>query len=187
MKYPKPWEWSDVWDNESQFLVWLRGQLRQIWSDYPVRVTFKEEQCVAVTEEMREKYGLHRQTKKAAQCVHCKNWFAKSKLEVDHIVQAGSMTKMEDVERYLMEGLLCSPLNMQLTCKPCHKIKSYAERQGMTFEEARIEKEVIAWLKEHNVTQQKEILTLAGFTDEEMKNAGNRRKSARRLLSKGDP
>ena len=183
--YPKPWTYCDAWDNQSQFLTWLRGQLRQVWSDYPARVEFKENKCIPVTEEMRDKYGLHRQTKKAAQCVFCNGWFAKSKLEVDHIVQVGSMRSMDEVEQFIM-GLLCSPQNMQLTCKACHKVKSYSEKMGITFEEAKVEKGVIAWMKMHTTEEQKQILALAGFEDDEINNAENRRIAARELLKRPD-
>lgn len=177
----KPWEYCDLWDTKAQFLEWLRGQLRNIWQDYPVRTTFKEDACVPVTEKMREVYGLHRQTKKAAQCVFCLNWFPKSKLEVDHIIGESKLTEVEDIVTYL-DHLMCSPKNMQLTCKPCHKIKTYAERYDMTFEDARLEKQVIKWLADHTTAEQKELLTLAGFPDDQINNAGNRRKAARELL-----
>lgn len=177
----KPWEYSDLWDNESQFLEWLRGQLRQIWKDYPVRTTFKDSMCLPVNDKMREAYGLHARTQKAAQCVFCKSWFAKSKLEVDHIIGESSMTSVLEIISYL-DHLMCSPDNMQLTCKPCHKIKTYAERFGMSFEDARLEKNVIAWLKENDAETQKAILTAAGFEDDQMNNAKVRRDSARELL-----
>lgn len=178
----KPWEYCDLWNNESQFLTWVRGQLRQIWKDYPVRIEFKDSKCVTVTDAMREKYGLHRQTRKAAECVFCKEWFAKSKLEVDHIVGESELTSISHIDSYL-DHLMCTPDNMQLTCKPCHKIKTYAERYDMTYEDARLEKHVIAWLKENDTATQCEILTSAGFSDDEIKNAGTRRKAARKLLT----
>lgn len=185
IKYPTPWEWSDVWNTKGAFISWLRGQLRSIWKDYPVRIEFIDESCLAVTSEMREKYNLHRQTKKAGQCVFCKQWFAKSKLEVDHIIPVtagGSLTELEDIERYLMEGLLCGKDNMQLACKPCHKIKSYADKQGITFQQASLEKKVIEWCKKPT-QEQKELLQLAGFEDEEISNANKRREAARKLLT----
>jgi len=177
----RPWEYSDVWDNQSQFLTWLRGQLRQVWSAYPVRTEHKDSMCVKVTPELREKYGLHRQTKKAGACSFCKKLFPKSKLESDHIIGNARLTQMDDIDSYL-DHLLCSPNNLQLVCKSCHKIKSYSERQGISFEEARLEKAVIEWLK-RPVSEQKEILTMSGFSDDDIKNAGNRRKAARKLLT----
>ena len=150
--------------------------------DYPVRTEFKESRCVPVDDDMREKYGLHKRTQKAAQCVHCMNWFPKSKVEVDHIIGESSLKTVDDIITYL-DHLMCDPENMQLSCKPCHKIKTYAERYDMTFEQARLEKAVIQWLKDHNTSEQKELLIAAGFPDEEINNAGNRRIAARKLLT----
>ena len=180
----RPWEYSDFFATEAEFLGWLRGQLRQIWSDYPIRVEFKNDKCVRVDQALRDKYNLSKQTKYAAECVFCHNWFPKSKLEVDHIIGESSLTSIEHTESYL-DHLMCPPTNMQLTCKPCHKIKTYAERYDMSFEDARTEKSVIAWLKEHTTAEQIDLLTMAGFEDDEMKNAGARRKSARKLLKGG--
>lgn len=177
----KPWEYSDFWASESEFLGWLRGQLRQIWMDYPIRIEFKNNQCVRVNTAMRQRYGLSGNTKYAAACVFCNDWFPKSKLEVDHILGESSLRSIEDVQSYL-DHMMCPESNMQLTCKPCHRVKTYAERYNMTFEEARLEKQVIEWLKQ-STADQKKILTLAGFSDDEMNNAGNRRKSARKLLT----
>ena len=178
----KPWEYSDFFANESEFLAWLRGQMRQAWSNYPVRIEFKNDMCVSVTPEMREAYGLSKQTKHAAQCVFCRVWLPKSKLEVDHTKGESTLTSIRHTEAYL-DHLMCSQDNMQLACNPCHKIKTYAERYNLDFEDARAEKKVIAWIKEYNTKAQVEILILAGFSDEEVKNAGGRRKAARKMLN----
>lgn len=177
----KPWEYSEAWDNQAQFLTWLRGQMRLIWSAYPVRTEHKDAMCVTVTPAMKATYGLHRQTKKAGQCVFCKHWFAKSKLETDHIIGNARLTQMDDVDSYL-DHLLCSPTNFQLVCKPCHKVKSYAEKMDISFEAAAAEKAVIAWTKDNSIGEQQDILRLAGFEDDEMNNAKVRRESARKLL-----
>ena len=182
VKLNKPWEWCDLWDNESQFLAWLRGQLRQIWMDYPVRIEFKESKCVPVTPALRKRFNLHGSTRMIAECVHCHQWFPKTKLEVDHIVGESSLKSMEDIVNYL-NHLMCSPDNMQLSCVPCHKIKTYAERYGVSFEDATLEKKVIEWEKGKGVNEQKSILILAGFKDSDVKNKVNRRNSIRELLT----
>ena len=53
--------------------------------------------------------------------------------------------------------LLCSTDNMQLLCKSCHKIKSYADRVGRTFEQAEHKKKIIAF---KSLTEQEQIDTL---------------------------
>lgn len=178
----KPWEETDIWRNESEYLTWLRGKLRQIWGDWPLKNEFKDSVCVRVTPHMRDKYNLHRATKKAAQCGLCGEWFAKSHLDVDHVVEAGSMVTQDMVAGFL-ERLLCSKENMRVVCRPCHKIHTYSTKSGLSFEDAAIEKAVIQWTKDYDTTEQKNILILAGFKDSEIGNAKSRRDSARKLLT----
>ena len=123
----KPWEYCDLWDNESQFCDWLRNKLRDIWSDYPVRTNFKESMMIRVDDDMKAKYGLHPRTQKAGQCSYCKGLFKKPDLEVDHIIGEASLKNTLEAMSYL-DHLLCPTSNMQLVCKSCHGIKTYAER-----------------------------------------------------------
>ena len=51
--------------------------------------------------------------------------------------------------------------SIRVVCKDCHRIISYAERTGMTFEEAKLEKEVIAFTKLSIKVQDATIHTLA--------------------------
>jgi hypothetical protein len=72
--------------------------------------------------------------------------FAASHLEVDHIEMAGACNSWDTAQVFLYKLLDCND-NWVLACKPCHKTKSYAERMGMTFEEAALEKKVIEFCK----------------------------------------
>ena len=47
--------------------------------------------------------------------------------------------------------------DLQLVSKEAHAVKSYADKQGITFEEALLEKKVIAF-KKLSVTEQTNIL-----------------------------
>jgi len=143
-----PWEETDAWKTRSDFFTWLRGQIRKsIWQNYPLKNEFKKDNTFPVTQEQREKYNLSGRVKKVGQCVFCKNYFPASKLQVDHIEQAGSFTTFEDLG-YFIEKIACPKSNMQLGCEPCHKIKSYQDRMGISFEEAQATKQAIAIQKE---------------------------------------
>lgn len=142
-----PWEECDVWKNQSQFYTWLRGKLREIWKDNPVRITFKKETLRPVSPEERLTKKFHPSTKNVGECTFCDEWFPGSKLEVDHKIQIGKCNNFEDAVDFLKGVAFVPKSNMQLTCKPCHKIKSYSERQGITFEEARLEKKAIEFSK----------------------------------------
>ncbi len=142
----KPWEETDVWKSESQYLIWLRGNLRKaLWQHFPPRIAFKNERCINVTPNIREQYGLSKACKYVGVCEFCEEYHPKSKLEVDHIEGCGALT-LENKSEWI-DRLICSTSNMRLVCKPCHKIHTYSERMGISFESAKLEKKVIEFSK----------------------------------------
>lgn len=146
-----PWlsvEGKQVWKTEAEYWTWLRGAMRSIWSDYPLRKVWKNSQLRPVTQEERLAKVFHPSTKNVGQCSFCKQWFAGSKLECDHIVESEGCTSKETAELFLWHcgGLLGE--DFRLACKPCHKIQSYSQRVGIDFKEASIKKEMIAIAKQ---------------------------------------
>ena len=53
----------------------------------------------------------------------------------------------ETAEKFLWHCAANHPDNWTLVCKPCHKIKSYSSRQGLTFDEAKVQKQAIEIIK----------------------------------------
>lgn len=148
-----PWEaYPDVWSTKAKFFTWLRGAFRKaVWSRYPGRIKFKNERCEKPPE------GYTGRAKSGAYCALTGEWVGKSNLEVDHVIGEASLREWADVESFIRH--LCpTDDNMQLVSREAHKIKSYAERMGITFAEAVIEKQVIAFGKE-SVEKQRIILT----------------------------
>ena len=96
-------------------------------------------------------------------------------MEVDHIIQAGSFKEWSDCEAWLMKLMQISFADLQLLCKPCHKIKSYAETHHMTFGQATAEKAAIKWLKETTPAQQIKFLLAKGCSAAECKTLKMRR------------
>lgn len=145
-----PWETEEgkqVWKSQSQYFVWLRGALRRLWSDYPLRQVWKKEQVRLVTPEERLNKTYHPSTKKVAQCVFCNQWMAGSKLEVDHITESEGCYNYSTAEKFLWHCGGQTGSNFQLACKPCHKIKTHSDSRGITFEEARCDKQAIVICK----------------------------------------
>jgi hypothetical protein len=68
---------------------------------------------------------------------------------------------------------------MQVVGKEAHKVKSYAERQGMTFEEALLEKKVIALMKDKSAVNK-----LLRENGETAKNDKERREKVRSILAR---
>ena len=157
----KPWEQTRVWKNESQYLNWIRGELRRMWSNYPIRTEFLDESCREVTQEEKESKVYHPSTRKVGQCTFCLGWFPKSKLEVDHKTPSNGCNSFDKVVDFLWYCGGTTKEDLQVVCKPCHKIKTYSERSGLSFEEAKLEKEVIAFKKMDAASQQSLLSSLS--------------------------
>lgn len=171
----KPWEWyPEIWSTESKFWTYVRGNLRKaLWNLSPAKLSFKNANCDLPPE------GYTGRAKTGQYCALTGEWEGKSKLEVDHITGNVSLTCEDDLLDFV-KHLVPHPDNMQLVKKEAHKIKSYAERKGITFEEARVEKEVIQIIKER---RDKEVLEKNNI--EVGSNAKIRRQQLKELL-KGD-
>ena len=157
----KPWEHPlSIWKTKSQYFVWLRGHLRNIWKDYPLRTEWKKTQLRPVRDEERKRKVFHPSTKSVGTCYLCNNWFAGSKLEVDHKVKSNGCYDFDTAEEFLWHCAADDSSNWALVCKPCHKIKSHAEGRGITFEDAKAEKKAIEIL---NKKQDKQFLLDRGI------------------------
>ena len=168
----EPWEeCPEIWKTKASFFTWMRGNLRRaLWEKYPPKVKFKNNMCKPPPVEYTGR------AKSGSECVLTGEWYAKSYLEVDHIVGNASLTDWNDVLPFIRH-LCTTEDNMQLVSKEAHKIKSYAEKQGISFEEAMIVKKAIAICKDK---KDKEWLESRGVTPES--NATKRRKQIEELL-----
>jgi hypothetical protein len=152
----EPWVWyPEVWPTKSKFFTWLRGSLRNaVWNRSPIKIIFKNETC------SNPPAGYEGRAKSGTYCALSGVWEGKSKLEVDHIEGNVPINNEEDILEFL-KHLIPAPNTLQLVTKEAHKIKSYAEKQGITYEEAAAEKKAIEiikskkdkeWLKERGIT-----------------------------------
>jgi len=177
-QFPELWiDYPSVWKTKGAFFSWLRGQLRRaIWERYPPKLQYKNKACTSPPK------GYTGRAKSGTTCALTGEWWPKSKLEVDHIEGHASLRDWDDLVPFILH-LLCDESNMQLVGKEAHKIKSYAERKGITFEEAQLEKEVIKKAKQ-TVNQQKKELRSYGYTEEQIRNDKQRRECYRSILGR---
>lgn len=137
----EPWQlYPDIWKTKASFFNYLRGSLRRIWSRYPAKLEWKKSQGQEPPADYKGR------AKKLGTCHYCSGAFPISSLEVDHVAQAGSCNSWDTAQEFLHNLLDCND-NWVLACKPCHKVKSYAERMGILFEDAIVEKRVIEFTK----------------------------------------
>lgn len=152
----KPWEeYPDIWPTEAKFWTYVRGALRRaLWNQSPIKIIFKNQNCEPPPE------GYTGRAKSGQYCALSGQWEGKSKLQVDHQVGEVSLRSWEDILPFV-QHLIPPPDSLQLVTEEAHKIKSHAERRGMTYEEALLDKKAIdiqkkrgydtTWLKERGV------------------------------------
>lgn len=142
MSNKEPWEsFPAIWKTKAAFFTYLRGSIRRIWARYPAKLEWKKTQLV------NPPVGYKGRAKKLGKCHYCSEMFPASNLEVDHLNQAGACNSWETALEFLHKLLDCNG-NWVLACKPCHKVKSFAERKGIDFKLALIEKKAIAFCKQ---------------------------------------
>lgn len=142
----EPWLYvGSIWKTEAEYWGWVRSCIRRMWANYPIAKNFKKAQMIPIPANLKPKF--HPLTKSVGQCYACLEWFSAKNLQVDHLVNTNGCTSYETAHDFLDRMVMEPPSNFGLICKPCHKIKSHAEKYGMTFEEARIDKQAIALQK----------------------------------------
>lgn len=72
--------------------------------------------------------GADKRKKKEYQCANCKQWCIRSKVEVNHIFECGTLRDYEDVPEFLTR-LFCEDVNgYEVLCKECHKVETNRQR-----------------------------------------------------------
>lgn len=117
---------------------------------------------------------------KAVVCALCKETVKASEAEVDHIHGNHSLKSMDDLRSFIESMIIVKMSDLQIACKPCHKIKSYSEREGISFEHARAIKQAIEICKNK---QDKQFLTGRGIKP--ATSAAGRRTQVEEVLKEG--
>lgn len=109
---------------ESAFWSFIRSALRQKsrwWK--PIL------QCKLAAR--RAYKGPNKRQKFEYQCAICEKWFQEKKINVDHIVPAGSLNCAADLPGFV-ERLFCEKDNLQVLCEKCHDEKTKTEKSKQT-------------------------------------------------------
>lgn len=138
----EPWiEFKDIWPTKSAFFTWLRSGLRKsIWQFYPPKLQFKNSQTYKPSPEYTGR------AKKLVRCYLTGEEIPVSYAEIDHVQGNVSLKDWDDLLPFIRH-LCASKENMAVVSKEAHKIKSYSEKMGISFDEALIAKSVIAICK----------------------------------------
>lgn len=141
---------DSIWKTEAAFLSWLRGNIRRsCWLRHPVKLEFIKQNRIKIENPNPRGRVTHVW---GGVCALTGETHVLSNLEVDHIKGNHSLRCVDDIQAFV-EGISIITLNdLQFVSKEAHKIKSYAEKQGISFEEARLKKKVI------NICKDKQLL-----------------------------
>lgn len=106
--------------SESAFWGFIRSALRQ-----------KSRWWKPITDckiKSRRPYvGPNKRQKFEYQCNQCKNWFPDKKVNVDHIIPAGSLNCSSDLPNFV-ERLFVEVDGLQVLCIHCHDLKTKNEK-----------------------------------------------------------
>ena len=108
------------------------------------------------------------------ECAICKQDFKQPECQVDHKKGNNPLRSMGDLLSFVKSMIMITDKDLAIVCKPCHTIKSYSERFGITFQEARLEKEGIRFKKLDKDIQIRFLID-NGFKDKDISNAAKRR------------
>lgn len=144
---PNPWEThKSIWPTKAKFMSFVRGGIRKsLWQRHPVKLEFiKNNRKRIPNPNPKGKLA----TVWGGECYICGNDFVQKDLQVDHLKGNHSLKTMDDLQNFVEAMLFVTEDDLALVCERCHKIKSHAERKGITFEEARVEKIIIEMMKD---------------------------------------
>jgi hypothetical protein len=143
-----PWEeYPQFWKTEAMYLSWIRGGIRRyLWSKNPVKLEFVKEARVMITNP-NVKLRKGRPKVWGGVCEICLKEHIMKNMEVDHKTGEHSLRTVSDIQKFVEGIVFVKKSDLALLCKPCHKIKTHSERQGMSLEDAATDKEAIAICK----------------------------------------
>lgn len=161
---------------ENKLCTQIRSAIRKVWMSHAAKLAYLYERTIPDMDDSTR-------TKWLIKCECCDNLFKLNEVEVNHKKGENPLQTLDDVLPFAMSILGVSHEDLEVLCKECHAILTYSERYGVTFEEAKAEKAVIAKLKQ-TVVKQKAELKKAGYKDKDISNEEKRRNAFRELLSK---
>lgn len=103
---------------ESEYFSRIRSALRNAFKWWKPMTT-------ALSLASRSSQDIsNKRLKTEYQCNHCKKWFARKLVEIDHIEAAGSLCTYEDIIPFIKRLTVESVDSYQILCKVCHRDKT---------------------------------------------------------------
>ena len=138
--------------DDKEVLKSVRTMLREAWGSSIFKQEFLKRNSQLVVNDNPRSKKRYPQVRKF-KCAICGGLFGSTEVELDHLESENALTKYEHINDFMKSIVLTSPDKLQVLCKDkrtkklgvtrfgCHSIKTFSERYGVTFDEARAEKE----------------------------------------------
>lgn len=139
-KYPH------IWKSKSSLMSFIRGGVRRaLWNRHPVKIEFIKNNRIRIKNPNPKGKA---DTVWGAVCALTGQEFPLNQIEVDHKEGNHSLREISDIQSFVEAIALVTEDDLQFVSKEAHRIKSYSEKQGITFNQALVEKAVISLIKE---------------------------------------
>jgi len=112
--YPNYPKWTTA-----RFFGFLRSALRKAWTKYPPK--YEALKLAKIGKKTNVKTG---RLADHYRCAICGNEFVMKDVQVDHLIDAGTLKTFDDVGEFCRR-LFCSVDDLQVLCKPCHSGKTH--------------------------------------------------------------
>jgi hypothetical protein len=132
---------ADGKPQEKHVLSVVRSAIRTAWMKSDVKLAYLYMNTIP---DMDDKT----RTKWLVKCEMCGELFKLTDVEIDHKFGNHTFTKVGDFENYFNNILMVGFDDLSILCKEDHAVKTLSESLGISIEESRIEKKVIAICKQ---------------------------------------
>ena len=142
----------EIWKTESAYFSYLRGCIRLAWVKNPVKLKLLNKRKKQIP---NPNYGKPRNTKKTvmgATCEICLKDYPMKFIQVDHITGGNySLRSVDDIQGFFESICIVTEGELRLVCLDCHGCLTYAAKEGVSYEQAKVIKYVISLDKENKV------------------------------------
>ena len=153
---------------EKEVVSWWRSAVRQMFSSSIFYRKYIEDSSTLVVNENPRSKKRYPMVKRFT-CAICGEQIGSGDLEVDHLEGGNSNKTLADTDQFIKAIMFVTPDDIQVLCKDkhkvvnkkkvfvsfgCHSIKTLMQKQGCSFEEARIRKEHLLIVKEKRTSEE---------------------------------
>lgn len=148
--------------SEKEVCTSFRADVRNLWGKSIFKKTIYNSSVIKVKNDNPRSMKRFPYVKKH-KCSLCGEYFTAPETELDHLESENTMTKFEHAESFIQTIFFTSPTKLQILCKDkkkkvkgksqvvrfgCHAIRTYSERYGVSFEQAKAEKTALELIKQ---------------------------------------